>query len=287
MGGLLSAACGSADGEPTAADPADGPVAPVQVRPAVSGSAIPEEPEGEGDTEGAGVGNVPVTGQGGSGAQEEPPVVVEPADPDEPYCGTPNGVNGSPRTLEQAIILLNSLPRPTSMACFLESLERPLNLYMTSSGQSLQPSPGPRSPRSFIVNEPLVMSIVFDGPGQGALELGLRTAPRRSIKTEILFPITKDVTAQNFFDEVMNGEATRCSACHTAEIQTFTTELPVDAFESDILPPFDNLEVTIDSMRQERQNCDASLEPERCAMLGGLFDFGEVQAAPNGFMFGL
>jgi hypothetical protein len=180
---------------------------------------------------------------------------------------------------------MNSLPRPTSLACFLQALDRPLTLYMTSSSLSLQPAPGARSPRTFIVNEPLVMSVVFDGPARIALELGYRTAPTRSIKTEILFPIERDVTYGNFFEEVLEGSATRCSACHTGEVQTVSPAFPVDVFESEVIPPYTMFEVGLDALRTERQSCNPAIEPERCAMLSAIFDFGEVVPAPNGISF--
>jgi hypothetical protein len=210
--------------------------------------------------------------------------VPPPVDPN--VCVTPLGVSGTPRTLSQAITLMNALPRPTSLACFLQALSRPLDVYMTSSDDSLQPSPGARSPRTFIMFEPLVMSIVFEGPAHIALELGYRTTPTRSIKTEILFPLTSNVTSANLFDEVMAGdEATRCSACHTGEVQTVNPDLANDVFESDILTPFDFEEVDIESLRAERESCNASLEPERCTMLSAFFDFGTIQRAPGGILF--
>src|SRR6185436_10338181 len=51
-------------------------------------------------------------------------------------CKPATGVSGSPRTISEAIILINTLPRPTTLACFLEALDRPLSLYMTMSTSS-------------------------------------------------------------------------------------------------------------------------------------------------------
>jgi hypothetical protein len=211
-----------------------------------------------------------------------PPVAV-PADPDA--CVAPNGVSGTPRNLSEAIILMNSLPRPTSLACFLQALWRPLDVYMTSSGDSLQPSPGARSPRAFIVYQPLVMSIVFEGEAHVTLELGYRSSPNRSVKTEIVFPLTTDVSYTNLFERVQVGSTTVCGNCHTGEVQTVTPDLPVDVFESDIIEPFDFQEVDVEFLRAERQSCDPAREPERCELLSAFFDFGTVQPAPGGIMF--
>jgi hypothetical protein len=213
------------------------------------------------------------------------PVEEPPAQPTS-RCATPNGVNGRPTTLQEAVILMNTLPRPTTLACFLEALERPLQVFMTSSNQSLQPSPGPESPRIFVVNEPLVMSIVPVGSASVTLELGYRTQPRRSIKTEIVFPLTRDVTFDTFFDEVLNGAVTRCSACHTSEVKVFDPALNIEVFESDIYEPFSPVyDVDVETVRAARAACDETVEPERCAILGGLFDHGDVVPAPDGIMF--
>ncbi len=85
--------------------------------------------------------------------------------------------------------------------------------------------------------------------------------------------------------QAMKGESTRCAACHTGEVQTFTSALPIDVFESDIIEPFSMMEVDVPSLRAERMGCDAAAEPARCELLGALFDYGDVTAAPNGIMF--
>ena len=281
LGALLSAACGNGDdydpgatqdGQPATFTPPVMEVAPVTPAPTDEGSS-------------------PTTGAAGGSAAEVPPVtapVEEPPPVENPAasrCGTPNGVNGRPTTLEGAVILMNTLPRPTTLACFIEALERPLQVYMTESDQSLQPSPGPESPRIFIVNEPLVMSIVPAGSAAVTLELGYRTQPRRSIKTEIVFPLTRDVTFDTFFDEVLNGAVTRCSACHTSETKIFDPALNIEVFESDIYEPFTVFDVDVETVRTARASCDASAEPERCALLAALFDHGDVVPAPEGIMF--
>jgi hypothetical protein len=306
LGAVLAAACGNGDdldpnaardGTFPAADIRPGEVTPL---PADDGSqANPLRPasapgvDDEGDSTGDGDPGQLDPGALDPGALD--PGAVDPATanpgpappPVDPnVCAVPLGVSGTPRTLSEAITLMNSLPRPTTLACFLQSLSRPLDVYMTRSDDSLQPSPGARSPRTFIVFEPLVLSIVFEGPAHVALELGYRTTPTRSIKTEIVFPLTTDVTPANLFDKVMAGEeATRCGACHIGEVQTVHPDLPVDVFESDILTPFDFEEVDVESLRAERQSCNPTLEPERCTMLSAFFDFGTIQPAPGGILF--
>jgi hypothetical protein len=289
--GVLGSACGNGDDlDPYAGS--DLPGQPVVVSPLAPAPAS----TGDGNDNGNDNGNDDGTGEAveptGSGTDEpgganDPVAGGDGTDVRDPNaCATPKDVSGRPTTIAEAMILMNSLPRPTTLACFLQALERPLSIYATSSSQSLQPSPGARSPRTFIINKPLVMSIVFDGAADIALELGFRTTENRSVKTEIHFPLTKDVTYANLFNEVMQGDnATRCSACHTAETSTLTPTLPMGVFESDILRPYDNLEVGVDALRGERASCDAAAEPERCALLSAFFDFGDVVTAPGGFIF--
>jgi hypothetical protein len=257
-------------------------IQPVEVTPQPIMNENP--PLGNPPGPGAGQGGTGSVGTGGSGGVELPPQPV--GDPNA--CVTPLGVSGTPRNLEEAVALMNALPRPTSLECFLQALSRPLDVYMTASSESLQPAAGERSPRTFIVFEPLVMSIVFGGPGRSALELGYRTTPTRSVKTEFIFPLTSDVTATNFFRGALDTEdsiSTRCSNCHIGEVQEPTPEFPGEVFESDILPPLDFLEVSVEELRSERESCDEAAEPERCSMLSAFFDFGTINAAPQGIMF--
>src|SRR5262245_33229029 len=38
-------------------------------------------------------------------------------------CKAPLGVSGAPETIPQVLILINTLPKPTTMECFLQALE--------------------------------------------------------------------------------------------------------------------------------------------------------------------
>jgi hypothetical protein len=210
---------------------------------------------------------------------EETPVEMPP--PPEPEAGSgcrpARGVSGAPETISEAIVLLNTLPQPTTLACFLEALDRPLTLYMTSSNGSLQPSPGARSPRTFILRGDLEMSIVLDGSASNTLEFGFRREPTRSIKAEVLFPLTRAVSETSLFDRVQTTpRTTQCGACHVEEGHFDYPGFPLGVFESDVIAPFPFEEVSVESMRAEAATCDASAEPYRCGLLSALFDHGEV-----------
>lgn len=217
-----------------------------------------------------------------------PVPVVPPAeelDPEEvegetSRCVAPPRISTSPQNIPEALVLMNSLPKPTTLECFLQSLARPLSVYLTSSSQSLQPSPGARSPRTFIVNEDLVMSIVFDGEAGETLEFGFRTTQDRSIKTEILFPLEEDVTLSGLFDRVLTGSVTMCGRCHTGEIFTTHEAFPDGVYESAVIEPSSVYQVDLEALRAEEEACDPSVESNRCGMLDALFDFGEVRQSP-------
>jgi hypothetical protein len=203
------------------------------------------------------------------------PAVEENLDPN--VCRPALGVSGRPATISEAIILLNTLPKPVTLACFLQALDRPLTLYMTKSDDSLQPSPGERSPRTFILNGDLEMSIVLDGDARNTLEFGYRPESTRSIKAEIEFPLTADVSERRLFDRVQVTErTTKCGACHVGEAKEEFPGFPLGVFASDVIMPFDMDAVTIDSMKAEHAACDPATEEYRCGLLSALFDQGEV-----------
>ena len=115
------------------------------------------------------------------------------------------------------------------------------------------------------------------GEASETLELGYRTAPDRSIKTEILFPLQRDITLGGLFDRVEEGNRTQCAACHTAERFTNHEAFPQGVYESSVLVPQSVFTVDLESLRAEEAACDPVLESNRCGMLDAFFDYGEVQ----------
>lgn len=201
---------------------------------------------------------------------------AETIDPNAP-CQPATGVTGRPTTISEAIILLNTLRKPVTLDCFLEALDRPLTVYMTRSDDSLQPAPDERSPRTFIINGNLVMSIVFGGNASNTLEFGYRPTVARSIKAEIVFPLTADLNERSLFDRVRVTErTTQCGACHIGEAHEDFPGFPSGVFASDIIIPFDMDEVSLDAMRAEASACDPSADEYRCGLLSALFDHGEL-----------
>ena len=119
-------------------------------------------------------------------------------------CVTPEGVSGSPESIDDALALINALPKPTTLPCFLQSLDRPLRLHATSGIVSAQPSQGRRSPRIFLFSPSgsFQMSVVPAGPGAPLLEFGELGANQRSVKAELAFPISEPVAPNAPFTRV-------------------------------------------------------------------------------------
>ena len=251
------------------------PLAPVKESPSEATSASTEPLD-----------VAPVASQPGSAQQQEmpattPPTSTPPAStpaPETASCRPALGVSGAPTTIPELLVLLNSLPKPTSLACFLEALERPLTVYMTESNNSLQPSPGPRSPRTFILRSNLELSIVPEGDASNTLLLGFRPEPSRSIKAQIDFPLTGNVSEATLFERSQQTPTTSsCGSCHVDEVKTEFPGFPSGVFESDVFPPFDMYQVSVASVRAEAASCDAAVEAKRCELLSALYDHGEVE----------
>lgn len=201
-------------------------------------------------------------------------------------CATPRGVSGRPATIEDVVALVNSLPKPVTVRCFLESLERPLNVALTNSQMSGQPAAGNRSPRIFILNEKLYMSVVPEGRGRDYLELSYQTSTTTSIKAEIEFPVMQPIAKSRPYSNVRFGSGTNCSSCHRAEKQVGTLE-DVPLFESWAYQPDKETLVDLQQLKNELKVCNFDKEPERCGIIRALLSNGEVrtQAFPKSMYF--
>jgi hypothetical protein len=190
-------------------------------------------------------------------------------------CTVPEGTPRAPRTVDEVVAIMNALPEDATVACFLETLQHPLHVQVSSSFQSLQPSVGDRSPRIFLVFDSLVMSVVPAGVGRDAVELTVQHPGFRSVKAEIKMPTQRQLTASDPYDSILlpNGAATVCSTCHSFE-EPF--EAIPGAFISTAFRPRTDVDfVPLQFVKDEAKTCDSATEPERCAILAAIFD-GEV-----------
>lgn len=196
-------------------------------------------------------------------------------------CKPGPGTTGSPKTISEAIALANSLPRPTTAACFLEALDRPLRVEATKSFASAQPAKGARSPRLFVFSgDALVITAALDGKGKNLIEFGETVAPGRSVKGELEFPLTDTLPEDAAYTQVRNDEhdgITTCFVCHDSERDE--PGFPKGRSSLALRPRTKSL-VPIDSLSTELNSCDAEKEPERCAMLAAIVAWGPMQHHP-------
>jgi hypothetical protein len=194
-----------------------------------------------------------------------------------PRCRAPEGMSGSPETIDEAVILLNALPKPTSVACFLESLDRPLAVVATNSVFSAQPALSTRSPRVFVRSKQLLLSVVVDGESRDLIEFGyLFDNDSKSLKGELALPIDAPVAPSSPYDRVALANSTVCGGCHYDEQ---ALNLPNGKGYASVAfrPRADSL-VRLESLLHETEICDVTREPQRCEMLSALFRGGAVQA---------
>jgi len=196
--------------------------------------------------------------------------------PSKARCQAPAGVTQEPRSIEQSVELVNALPKPLTLACFVEALGRPLQLHAATSNLSNQPSRGTRSPRIFVYLETLVMTVVPEGRGAHLLEFGEQRPDLRSVKAELSFPIEENVSSSLPYENALyTEEVTGCAFCHGVE-ERDPSVIAGPAFVSQSFRPFDHQRVPLSNLQQEHATCDAVVEPERCALLDALFGGGDV-----------
>ncbi|MBV1860387.1 MAG: hypothetical protein KUG77_18385 [Nannocystaceae bacterium] len=193
-------------------------------------------------------------------------------------CKPGPGASGSPQSIAEAIVLANSLPHPTTAACFLEALDRPLHIEASKSKASRQPADGARSPRLFIFSgDALVITAVLGGDGQDLIEFGESVAPGRTVKGELEFPLAATLDEDAAYARIRNpehGNITSCLVCHDAERDE--PGFP-GARSSLALRPRTKSLVPIESLSTELTRCDWATQEKRCAMLHAVAGWGPLE----------
>ena len=199
-------------------------------------------------------------------------------------CYPPEGFDGHPTDVEQVVAMLNAMPKPVTVPCFLDALQRPFELNATSNTFSAQPAFGPNNPRIFIFRDKLAIAVVTKGDGRPLVELGLERAHGRSLKAEIEFPVEAELPLEQPYlhlteDETVSGEGTTCGFCHLGESRDPSIDF-APAYVSSMIPPAPNDRVDLDYLLWAWENCDPDAEPDRCAMFDAIFAQGEVSERP-------
>lgn len=188
-----------------------------------------------------------------------------------PTCVAPRGVPTSPHSIADVVTLLNALPKPVTLPCFLDTLARPLAINATRSVLSAQPAQGKRSPRIFLFFDGLTLSVVPAGDGSRLLEFGELRGEAQSLKAELKFPIQTELDAASPYERVrFDDSLSTCGFCHQGEARA--PEIPsLHAYVSITFQPLARERVSVEELYIEQQLCDALAEPDRCAMLDALF----------------
>lgn len=177
-------------------------------------------------------------------------------------------------TLPQAVQRLAALPTP-SVACFVESLPRPLSVVATRGVLSAQPASGAENPRLFLFTGQLVSSVVASGPGAPLIEFGEWVTPKRTLKGEVELPSDGGAATFDPFARLEGEDGqTVCATCHRYEERSATVD---GGFVSVAFRPEPGTEVPLTSVRALYQACvDAQDGSARCALYRALFEHGPV-----------
>ena len=188
----------------------------------------------------------------------------------------------APASIEEAVALINSLPMPVSIICFLQALKKPFKLVATNSNLSAQPAEGDDNPRFFLFYDQLIVSVVPEGEGKDLVEFSYLLSTRESIKGELEFPVMAPLELTEPYTTSLNrrGTGTRCAVCHVNE-RAASADFPQGAYISKAIKPKPTQispQFTLDRILLECQ----STRSDRCAMLNALLEFPyEVTSFPE------
>jgi hypothetical protein len=188
-------------------------------------------------------------------------------------CSAPAGVSNEPGTVDEVVRLINALPKPVTVPCFVQALKRPLYMYASQSSSSAQPSTGTDSPRMFIFSKRLILTIAPAGMGKHLLEMGQLRSDEESIKAELAFPISSTISNSLPYGRIDSGTSTTCGACHRNE---YPLASPAGAYASRALRASSFSRVAVSEVKNKALSCNALADPYRCAMLTAVFGHGEV-----------
>ena len=197
-----------------------------------------------------------------------------------PSCATPAITVVHPTTIDETTTLINQLPMPLTLECFLYYLPRPLSVHAVTSNFSAQPSDSSDNPRIFIVKsgtQSFLMSVVPTGTGKDLLEMSQYQSTTTSVKAELLFPVTGTLAMSAPYDRILSmGGGTSCKICHNNEAGASGT-WGGSAFASEVLRPDPARRVGLSDMTKKTKNCDRGLDEYRCGILNSVFGYAPIR----------
>lgn len=194
-------------------------------------------------------------------------------------CQRPASISSSPETIEDVVRLLNAMPKPVSVPCFLDTLDAPFYINATSNQFSGQPAGESHSPRIFLfVGQALVISVVPTGIGAEMIEFSYRINAEESVKGELAFPVEETLALDAPYAHVIGRVAgeTACMVCHYPERQA-PEEFPSNAFASRWIGAIADYDVKVETLRKLSKTCE-SKEGAHCPVIQALFFRGPVYA---------
>lgn len=192
-------------------------------------------------------------------------------------CVRPKTISSDPQTIEDVIALLNKMPKPVTVPCLLDVLERPLHVNVTSNRFSGQPANGAKSPRIFLfVGQSLILSVVPTGDSSEIVEFGYKTDADHSIKGELKFPVSADLTSDAAYTFILSkdNKTTLCSGCHFPEEEP-PAGFATNAIVSRFVRPFNEYNVPLTTLETLNSQCKTKKSDE-CALIQSIFAQGKV-----------
>jgi hypothetical protein len=179
----------------------------------------------------------------------------------------------NPANIDQVITLINALPKPLSIDCFISSLQQPLATYAVNNAFSAQPSMGIDNPRIFIIRGSFLLSVVPAGPGTRLLEMSELISGSASVKGEIEFPVLQELAANAAYIKILSpqGDGTTCRGCHSGEVSYSGA-----SFSSAIVRPDPAKKILLSYMKYQTGRC-TDLNDSRCKMLRAIFQDSTVE----------
>ncbi len=180
------------------------------------------------------------------------------------------------KTVQDAVALINALPKPLSIDCFLANLKLPLKVFAVNNSFSAQPSVGADSPRIFIISNNLILSVVPAGEGKNMVEFSQITRAGYSIKAEIHFPVSAGLPGDTPYAQILNGSyGTTCMSCHRNETRATTISVG-EAYESEIIMPSPFQRVSQTYLLNQAKECNSRIDDFRCRLLKTIFIRGQA-----------